>query len=319
MHGALLVNKPQDLTSFGVIEALQIALRETRGIKRRDLPKMGHGGTLDPFATGLLVVCVGDAVKLSRYFLGSKKSYAGTMRFGETTIPGDPTAPISETSDVLPTTLEALQKIALSLTRQDYLQTPPMHSAKKHEGRALYELAREGKEIDREAVLCRLYEFSIESLSTDRVARADFKVSCSSGTYIRTLAQDLGRLVGSVGMLERLERTASGAFSLAKALSLSTLLDETRKNTPWDELSAWVPFDLLLDHFPKAEATPDECLALINGRQNVVLQLLPRVDWGNTTQERELFTIYHRGQLKSVAARDETTGVWSIQRVFTRL
>src|ERR1700709_1972332 len=99
MNGALLINKHAGVSSFGIIELLQRQLMETQGIKRRDLPKLGHGGTLDPFATGLLIVLVGRAVKLARYFLCSNKGYEGTVLFGETTIPGDPTAPISETSD----------------------------------------------------------------------------------------------------------------------------------------------------------------------------------------------------------------------------
>src|SRR5687767_726878 len=104
LHGALLINKHAGVSSFGIIEWMQkqlfeIAASQGPRLKRKELPKIGHGGTLDPFATGLLVVCVGDAVKLARYFLGSTKAYRGTFRFGETTIPGDPTDPISERSE----------------------------------------------------------------------------------------------------------------------------------------------------------------------------------------------------------------------------
>src|SRR4051812_38511403 len=98
MNGALLIQKHEGVTSFGIIEILRKQLIERCGCKRRDLPKIGHGGTLDPFATGLLIVFVGRASKLAQHYLGSVKTYEGTIRFGETTIPGDPTAPISETS-----------------------------------------------------------------------------------------------------------------------------------------------------------------------------------------------------------------------------
>ena len=97
LSGALLVNKHEGTSSFGVIEELQRELASRFQMKRKDFPKMGHGGTIDPFATGLLVVCVGKAVKLARYFLGGTKSYEGTMLFGKTTVPGDPTSPVSET------------------------------------------------------------------------------------------------------------------------------------------------------------------------------------------------------------------------------
>src|SRR5512140_1273341 len=131
MNGALFINKHECISSFGIIELLQKQIREQSGLKRRDLPKLGHGGTLDPFATGLLVVLVGRGVKLARYFLGSTKTYEAVIHFGKTTIPGDPTEPISETSSILPESLEQLQDLAQRLTRQPYLQTPPMHSAKK--------------------------------------------------------------------------------------------------------------------------------------------------------------------------------------------
>src|SRR5690348_4657881 len=139
MNGAFLVHKGQGISSFGVIEKIQRFLIEKLQVKKRDLPKMGHGGTLDPFATGLLVVLVGRGVKLARYFLGSHKVYEGVIHFGKTTIPGDPTDPISETSSVIPT-LKQIQVLAHQLTLQPYLQTPPMHSAKKQNGKPLYEL-----------------------------------------------------------------------------------------------------------------------------------------------------------------------------------
>src|SRR5436190_3161938 len=133
MHGALLVDKHAGVSSFGVIELLQRELCKQSGLRRKDLPKIGHGGTLDPFATGLLVVCVGRAVKLARYFLGSDKGYEGVFRFGETTVPGDPTAPISESTTHLPAadSLPELRTLAAKLASHPYLQIPPMHSAKK--------------------------------------------------------------------------------------------------------------------------------------------------------------------------------------------
>src|SRR5262245_16371541 len=124
--GAFLVNKPAGLSSFDVVREVRIALERALGVKRREAPKVGHGGTLDPFCTGLLVVLVGRGTKLSRFFLGSRKAYTGQMIFGQTTIPGDPTAEISERSEVMPTGIEPLQKLAESFTLHPYEQIPPM-------------------------------------------------------------------------------------------------------------------------------------------------------------------------------------------------
>lgn len=317
MNGALLVDKPPEISSFGVIECLQRTLVERDRIKRKNLPKMGHGGTLDPFATGLLVVCIGDAAKLARYFLGSTKGYEGIIRFGETTIPGDPTAPISGSSERVPASLQDIQECAHRLTLQDYLQTPPMHSAKKHQGKPLYEFARAGIEVEREARLCRLFSFEILKYDSPRAA---FQLRCSSGTYVRTLAQDLGRLLGGVAMLDSLRRTSCGEFRIEKAWTLDEVMNALRKGQNFDSLPCWIPFDRLLDDFARVEATPDEAKALLEGRQQVLLQLLPRVRPSEVSSEAmshpDHLAIFLSGALIAVAHRDQ--GKWGIERVFVR-
>lgn len=326
--GVLLINKGEGLSSFGVIEKLQIALRETKGIKRRDLPKMGHGGTLDPFATGLLAVCVGRAVKLARYFLGSTKVYEARMRFGETTLPGDPTEAVSERSDVLPESLEAIREMAHRMTLQPYAQKPPMHSAKKKDGKPLYELARQGIEIEREAKICRLYDFQVLGFEG---RCADIAVACSSGTYIRTLSQDLARLLGTVGMLESLHRIRSGALDVAQAWTLEQVIEATRAGREWDSLPCWKPFDRMLDGYARAELTADEARDLIHGKQQVLLQIARRVRpapmpapvLSRDSQPYPLYAeedgservaLYHEEHLIGVAQRLQ--GVWGIERVF---
>ena len=312
--GALLLNKEVGVSSFGVLEALQRSLIAETGLKKRDLPKLGHGGTLDPFATGLLPVCVGRAVKLTRYFLGSQKTYTGTIRFGETTVPGDPTSPVSERSDHLPSTLAEIQRVATQLTKQIYLQTPPMHSAKKVDGKALYTLAREGIEIDREPKPCQLYEFEILSY---QAPLAEFRVTVSSGTYIRVLAQDLGRLLGTVAMLDRLDRTATGGLKIETALKLKDI------KSPWPELGAWVPFDRLLEGYPQVEATLDEARALIQGKQGVLFPLVKRASPSQlATAGEDCVAIYHRAKLigvtrLEVSAESGSMPQWAIERVFT--
>ena len=325
--GALLINKHPDITSFGIIDQLQHQWMEQKGVKRRDLPKLGHGGTLDPFATGLLAVCSGRAVKLARYFLGATKHYEGIIKFGETTVPGDPTSPISERSDVLPKSLQEIRDLAHRLTLQPYQQTPPMHSAKKHHGKPLYELARAGIEVEREPKTCHLLKFEILSYEN---ARATFRLVCTSGTYVRTLAQDLGKILGTVALLEELKRTGVGIFKLDQAWTTAQIAEATAQGKDWSELPCWVPFDRLLDGYHQAHATSDEARALQQGRGAVLFNILKRVEPGvaanvapvqhseittmSDEQAQSCMAIYEGQKLIAVARRAE--GVWSIERVF---
>ena len=311
MHGALLVDKHAGVSSFGIIELLQRELCQQWECKRKDLPKIGHGGTLDPFATGLLVICVGRAVKLARYFLGSDKGYEGVIRFGETTVPGDPTAEVSERTDALPSGLPALQELASRLTAQPYLQTPPMHSAKKKDGRPLYELARQGIEVEREPKLCHLRKFEISSYDAPR---ATFRLDCSSGTYVRTLAQDFGRMQGSLALLESLRRVASGAFHASAAMTVEQIAEAMSSQLQWDELPCWIPFDDLLKSFDRADATEDEARALMQGRSNVLFNILRRTPPGKP--EEAPLAIYCKAALVGIARREN--GVWGMERVFPR-
>jgi tRNA pseudouridine55 synthase len=317
VDGALLIDKPEGMTSFAVIEALQRRITQPGAAKnarvpRRERVKMGHGGTLDPFATGLLIVCCGKAVKLARYFLGSSKEYEGVFRFGETTIPGDPTGEISERSEVIPTE-DALREMALKLTKQPYLQTPPMHSAKKKDGKPLYELARQGIEIERDPKLCELETFEIRGFESPR---AEFYLKCSSGTYVRTLAQDTARLLGTVALLEKLRRRASGSFRLENALELDKIETSLDAGTPVDELPCWVPFDRLLEGFAHAEATDEEARSLYFGRQNVLFNILRRStsDAAAAGSHPDHIAIYHSNHLIAVAKRESE--VWGLERVF---
>ncbi len=326
-HGALLVNKPDGISSFGVIEVLQRTLRkkmqEAAGgarIKRQDLPKLGHGGTLDPFATGLLVVCVGNGAKLARYLLGSQKVYEGTIVFGQTTVPGDPTSPITETSAVIPQSLEEVQAKASEFCGIDYMQTPPMHSAKKLDGKPLYELARQGIEVERKAQLCKLAQFEILSYAAPR---AEFRVTCTAGTYIRVLAQDLGRKMGGVAMLERLHRVGSGKFNLDHAMTLPQIEEALEKSssvqassppeivTSLENLPCWIPFDQILAGYPQAQITVNEERALIYGQQSVLIDIIARI---KPPAELECLTLFRGEKLAAVTRKEE--GAWKIERVF---
>ncbi len=311
--GALLINKHAGISSFDVIRILQSSLTEFKGLHKKDFPKLGHGGTLDPFATGLLTLCVGRAVKLAQYFLGAQKTYEGTLLFGKTTLPGDPTAPFTQETDVLPPSLSALKAMAERLTKQVYLQTPPMHSAKKIGGKKLYELAREGIEVEREPKPCQLYRFEIMSYE---MPRSQFLVTCSSGTYVRTLAQDFARFFNSVGMLENLSRSAIGSFRLENAWSTDQITNALKEGKDFDDLPCFVPFDQILDSFDRAEVTEDEVHALYQGQQKSLWNVLKRVQNNSQSAEENHVALYYQNKLVAVLKKDNQQ--WAIEKIFQR-
>jgi tRNA pseudouridine55 synthase len=324
-HGALLIHKEPDITSYGVVRTLQTTLwnriqaestaqGNTQKIKKDDLPKLGHGGTLDPFASGLLLVLVGRGVKLARYFLGSQKTYAGTIHFGHSTSSGDHTTPITQTTHITPQSLTDIQNAALQLSSQPYWQIPPMYSAKKQQGQPLYRLARQGIETERAAVRCTLDAFQI---LTYQDHHAEFSVRCSAGTYIRTLAEDLAKILGSLATLERLHRVHSGSFQISDALTLPQLQSTEFKQTPWPALPCWISFDRLLAALPMLSISSNEQQALIQGKQTVFQQIMERhveVQLSSPSPVSDLITLYSGQTLVAIARKGPEN--WSLERVF---
>jgi tRNA U55 pseudouridine synthase TruB len=201
-----------------------------------------------------------------------------------------------------------------------------MHSAKKKDGRPLYELARMGIEVEREPKLCTLKQFEISSYEAPRAA---FSLSCTSGTYVRTLAQDYGRMMGSLALLESLRRVASGAFHVRNALTVEQIAKAMAEGQEWDELPCWIPFDGLLSSYDRAEATTDEARALMQGRSAVLFNILRRTPASvpgsrvsvpgsglDQAPEEPPLAIYCDGALVGIARRQE--GVWGLERVFNR-
>ena len=210
MTGILLVDKPEGLSSAGAIRALKGRLGGA---------KVGHLGTLDPFASGLLPLCVGEATKVARYLLLERKAYAGTMRLGIETDTLDRTGHTTVTAEVPPLSSERLAEVvARFIGRQE--QIPPMFSALKRDGVPLYRLARQGIEVQREPREIEIRRFELTARGPDRI---DFVLECSKGTYVRVLAADVGRALGTVAHLEQLRRTAVGAFSVAQAHTPASL------------------------------------------------------------------------------------------------
>jgi tRNA pseudouridine55 synthase len=210
LHGLLLVDKPEGLTSAAVVACVK------RTLKQR---KVGHLGTLDPFATGLLPVCIGEGTKLAPFLADDVKRYIGDIELGSTTDTMDRTGTIVEERPIPPFS-SAVLAAALHGLRGDILQTPPMYSALKRDGVPLYRLARAGQIVEREPRPVRISCFDVARTAPDRLR---FAITCSRGTYVRVLAHDLGRALGTVAHLETLRRTACGPFEVTAAVRLEDL------------------------------------------------------------------------------------------------
>ena len=320
---ALLIDKPAGPSSFGIVDKIKKSIRTKYQLKFREMPKIGHGGTLDPFATGLLVVLLGRASKLSRYFLNSKKHYSGEMVFGQTTASGDPTDEETETQP-LPTnlSLKKLQSIANQMTSETYFQIPPMHSAKKQNGKRLYLLAREGLEVERDPIPHQLYSFDIQNLEN---GRSNFNVSCTAGAFIRTLSKDVAIAASTIGMLQSLRRTGSGSFSIENAMSVEAVTQAIENDAPLEELKGFLPFGSLLSEFDFAEANQTEFSQILMGQQGVLRGLSTRLTRAKKASNPNRFAVYHSNQLVAVVVNDSgeklspeasTHSTWKLERVF---
>ncbi len=225
LDGAILIDKPAGPTSHDVVDAI----RRQFGIK-----KVGHCGTLDPNATGLLVIVLGRGTKLSEKLMGDDKVYEGTVKFGEATDSYDADGEITETKPVPPLTLDQLNEAAAAFIG-DLMQTPPMVSAIKKQGVPLYKLARKGIEIEREPRLVHIYNFRFTGYEPPL---GQFRVACTKGTYVRSIAHELGQKFGCGAHLVALRRTASGRFDVRE----STPLAEILKLTPAELEKKVIPF-----------------------------------------------------------------------------
>ncbi|MFN7131216.1 MAG: tRNA pseudouridine(55) synthase TruB [Myxococcales bacterium] len=210
MDGVLVIDKPEGPTSFDVVRTVRRALKTS---------KVGHTGTLDPMATGVLPVCLGDATRIAQYLTEGDKTYEALVRLGAATDTQDRTGRIiaeGDPSRVTPGELEA----ALDRFRGEITQVPPMYSAVKIDGKRLYELARAGKEVERSARKVTIYEAKLLALELPAFR---LRVHCSKGTFIRTLAHDLGELLGCHAHLGDLRRVGSGPFRIEQAVPLSAI------------------------------------------------------------------------------------------------
>lgn len=209
--GVLLVDKPQGITSHDVVDSVRRLYRTRR---------VGHAGTLDPMATGLLIVLVGRATKASDQLMAQDKEYLGEATLGIVTDTQDAEGETLETNPV-PEITEAQVRTALASMLGDQFQIPPMHSAKKIGGQKLYDLARKGIEVVREPRLVHIFNYRFTAYAEPL---AKFRVACTKGTYVRSLAHDLGIKLGCGAHLATLRRVTSGKWDVADALTLDAIL-----------------------------------------------------------------------------------------------
>ena len=250
MNGFVIVNKEKGYTSHDVVA-------KCRGIFGQK--KVGHTGTLDPNAEGVLIVCLGKATKAVEDLSAVRKTYRATLRLGIETDTQDTTGTVIKTCNKL--VEEDLIRSTMASFVGDSLQTPPMYSAKKVQGKKLYELAREGKEVKRKEALITVYDLTIEEIRQPDVI---FTADVSKGTYIRTLCHDIGQKLGCGGAMAALYRTRVGAFDSSQSFTLSDL--NTLKEAGRLE-EAVHPIEEIYAGFPKVQIRPDYEKMLLNGNR----------------------------------------------------
>ena len=210
LEGILLVDKPRDHTSHDVVARLRGKLK---------MKRIGHAGTLDPMATGLLIMLVGKATRVSQYLISLDKEYEGTIELGKVTDTQDADGEMMETRPV-PNLTEAQLREAMNGFLGDQYQTPPMYSAIKIDGVPLYKSARKGEEVEREPRFIRVMSWELTRFG---LPQFDFRLRCTKGTYVRTLAHDLGQKLGCGAHLAALRRTATDKFNVAQALTMDQI------------------------------------------------------------------------------------------------
>ncbi len=248
LHGVLPVDKPVGLTSHDAVACARRALGERR---------IGHTGTLDPFASGLLLLCVGEATRLAEYLTGMDKTYEATARLGVATDSGDPDGAVVATSEEWGQLSRDALDAALCRFRGAIEQLPPSLSAKKVGGVPAHRRVRRGEEVVLRPQTVRVHELTVTGFHPPHV---ELRVRCSSGTYVRSLARDLGEALGIGAHLTALRRTAVGSFAVEDAVAVGKLSDRSRVDAAF--LS---PLDALA-HLPRCTVGSDSAADLVHGR-----------------------------------------------------
>lgn len=259
LDGVVVVDKPAGVTSNAVLQ---------RAKRLFFANKAGHTGSLDPLATGVLPLCFGEATKYSQYLLESDKSYLSTFRLGQTTDTGDAEGEIISTADASKISSKQIEKV-ISRFRGAIEQLPPMYSALKKNGQPLYRYARQGIEVERDKRPVTIYEYELLAFKAGTVAEVEVKVTCSKGTYIRSLAEDLGQELGVGGHVAKLRRTQAGSFLESQAVCLDDL-EQERGAGPAEVLDHYLlPVDAPVSEL--AKLTIDDSSGFYFGRGQAVM------------------------------------------------
>jgi len=255
ISGWIILDKPLGLGSTQAVSAVKRALREAGEPKT----KVGHGGTLDPLASGVLPIALGEATKVAGRMLDATKAYDFTIRFGEETDTLDAEGQVVGTSDVRPT-LAQIEAILPSFTGE-IEQVPPAYSALKVEGKAAYARARAGEEVEMKRRTVTIHELHLLQSAPDAIT---LSATVSKGTYIRSLARDIAHALGTVGHVTYLRRTRAGPFRLESAISLDFLGEAAKAR---DLTRAVLPLEAALDDIPALPVTPDQARLLRHGQR----------------------------------------------------
>jgi tRNA pseudouridine55 synthase len=287
VNGLLIIDKPAGITSHDVVARVRRALKTKR---------VGHTGTLDPFATGVMVVLVGKATRLAQFLDKDEKEYEAVVKFGFETDTGDNTGQRTADSALQAEEIaERLENIdwesVLQKFRGSIEQIPPMYSAKKVEGKKLYELARQGVEIERKPVTVNIAKLELIDSALRTPHSAVLRVACSAGTYIRTLAEEIGREIGVGAHLPALRRTRAGRFSIDEA----TRLDEVSE-------ADLRPVEQAVEHLPEFVLREDRVAKTLNGMSTRDLS-------GTFTEGRQIRMTSPTGELIAIGNYDDSEKV----------
>jgi tRNA pseudouridine55 synthase len=296
MDGVIIIDKPAGWTSHDVVARVRSVLRERR---------VGHTGTLDPFATGVLVVLVGRATRLAQFLVGAVKEYEAVLRFGYATDTGDltgtPRLAAGETIKPCAAWRDEELEAALKPLRGEIEQVPPMYSAKKVAGRKLYELARQGVEVERQTARVVVHE--LEALAAggallkahaDGTCELRVRVVCSAGTYVRALAESIGENLNIGAHLTALRRTRAGSFRLAHAVSLERLNELAEAGRA---AAALCPLDAALPELPAAHLTDEDARRV---RHGAAVRADGRESWADCA----FIKLYDRAGLVAIGVYD---------------
>ena len=293
MHGWIILDKPLGLGSTQAVAAVKRNFREAGYGKL----KVGHGGTLDPLATGVLPIAIGEATKLCGRMLDASKIYDFTIKFGDETAGLDAEGEVVATSDIRPT-LAQIEAVLPSFTGA-IEQIPPAFSAIKVDGKRAYDLARAGEVVEIPARQVTVYSLSVAAaLRNGTVEEITLSAHVSKGTYIRSLARDIARALGTVGHVTMLRRTKAGPFGLEQAISLDKL-NEIGKGAPAKDII--LPLEAGLVDIPALDLSPDAAKAIQQGRVLTGVATKDGLYWARDAEMRALALVEQiDGELKTV-------------------